>query len=90
MEQDESESTATPGIDYKDKNGTLTFNTGETEKTIDIEIIQHEKIDELRDETFGLKLLNITPAGAKLSKKDFILIHITTDADDHKKQEALA
>ena len=44
----------------------------------------------MRDETFGLRLSSITPEGAKLSKRDFILIHITTDADDQKKQDALA
>lgn len=49
-----------------------------------------QKDDEERDETFGIQLSNIHPAGAKLSKKSFQLVNIVTDAESKKKQEALA
>jgi len=35
-------------------------------------------------------LSDITPAGAKLSKKSFHLVNIVTDAESKKKAEALA
>jgi hypothetical protein len=35
-------------------------------------------------------LSNITPGGAKLSKKNFHLVNIVTDAESKKKAEALA
>jgi len=44
----------------------------------------------VRHETFGIQLSNVTPAGAKLSKKNFNLVNIVTDAESKKKQEALA
>jgi len=39
---------------------------------------------------FGVQLSNITPAGAQLSKKDFILCHIVTDAGAVLQQAILA
>lgn len=45
---------------------------------------------EARDESFGIQLSNVTPAGAKLSKKSFIIVNIVTDVEGKKKQEALA
>jgi len=39
---------------------------------------------------FGVQLSNITPAGAQLSKKDFILCHIVTDASAVLQQAILA
>jgi len=57
---------------------------------IKIPIIQKElKPNEVRDESFGIKLENITPAGAKLSKKSFIIVNIVTDVEGKKKAEAL-
>ena len=50
-------------------SGTLIFKEGETEKTIEIKIIEKEDGVE-RDETFGIELSNIHPEGAKLSKKN--------------------
>jgi len=44
---------------------------------------------EVRDESFGLQLSNITPEGAKLSKKAFCVINIVTDEEAKKKQQAL-
>lgn len=55
-------------IDFEPENGTLVFKKGETEKTIEIQITPKED-DVERDETFGIELSNITPEGAKLSKK---------------------
>lgn len=52
---DESSSTATPGIDYVEHEGTLVFGNGEAKKEIRIEIIQRElEEDEERNEIFGV------------------------------------
>ena len=56
-------------VDYVPDSGTLIFKEGETEKTIEIKIIEKEDGVE-RDETFGIELSNIHPEGAKLSKKN--------------------
>lgn len=56
--------------------------------SIRIEILQKDP-EIMRDESFGIQLENITPAGAKLSKKSFILVNIITDVAGKKKQEAL-
>ena len=79
---------AVAGQDYVSEKGTLVFGHGETIKTINIEIIQ--KPGEERNESFKLKLSNVTPEGAKLSKKDFNLVNITTDEAALKKAEAYA
>lgn len=64
----EEDHNAVEMIDFEPVNGTLVFKKGETEQTIEINIIQKEDNVE-RDETFGFELSNITPDGAKLSKK---------------------
>lgn len=61
----------------------------ETEKTISVPIIQHTDPNEIRDESFGIQLSNITPEGAKLSKKAFAIVSIVTDIEGKKKAEAL-
>jgi len=43
-----------------------------------------------RDETFGVVLSNISPAGAKLTKKCNQIVNIVTDSEAKRKQEALA
>lgn len=87
---DNSTHTATEGVDYQPVSGRLIFDNRETIKTISIPIIQKEgEENEHRNETFGLKLSNIHPEGAKLSKKNFLLVRIVTDIDSKKKQEAL-
>ena len=58
-------------------------------KTITVDIIVKEEGVE-RDETFGVVLSNISPAGAKLSKKCNQMVHIVTDSEAKRKQEALA
>jgi hypothetical protein len=51
---------------------------------ITVEILQRDDED-IRHETFGIQLSNVTPDGAKLSKKNFNLINIVTDAESKKK-----
>ena len=58
-------------------------------KTIEITILEREDLEQ-RDESFGLQLFNITPAGAKLSKNSYKVINIVTDFEGKKKEEALA
>ena len=88
VQLDQSEHTATPGVDYEHSTGTLVFEQGETSKTISVKILQRDV--EVRDESFGMQLSDITPAGAKLSKKSFMIVNIVTDVEGKKKQEALA
>ena len=44
----------------------------------------------MRDESFGIRLKNISPAGAKLSKKDTQIVNIITDVERKKKEEMYA
>jgi len=43
-----------------------------------------------RDESFAVQLSNVTPDGAKLTKKSFMIVNIVTDVKKKKEQEALA
>ena len=47
---------ATPGVDYQDVNGTLTFRPGETSKIISVPIIDDTVNDS--GETFGVTLFD--------------------------------
>lgn len=69
VQLDESAHTATPFADYVPKSGTVTFAHQVTSAEIRIEILPRP--DEVRDESFGVKLSGITPPGAKLSRRDF-------------------
>lgn len=88
FEIDKSNHTATKDIDFESTKGTLTFNQNVTEQIIVVKIINREDIEE-RDDSFGVRLSNITPEGAKLSKKSFIIINIVSDKEGKKKAEAL-
>jgi len=88
VQLDKTDHTATPGVDYVEKKGTVTFEAKESFATIKIEILKLED-DAVRDDVFGIQLEKITPEGAKLSKKAFQLINIVTDVEGKKKQEAL-
>lgn len=80
LQLDDSDHTATPYKDYEPKSGTLTFGPGETKKSVTVKIIPKDD-DEPRDESFGFKLFNCHPEGAKLSKKAMVLVNIVTDLD---------
>lgn len=58
-------------------------------QVINIKIFERPEL-EIRDESFGIQLSNIHPAGAKLSKKSFQIINIVTDEESKKKSDALA
>ena len=88
QEIDSSDRTATAGRDYEHVSGTLTFQAGEIKKTIQIPIVPHEDPEAVRDETLGLRLTNVAPAGAKLTKKNMVFVNIITDVD-RKRQEEL-
>lgn len=47
------------------------------------------KDEENRNESFAVQLSNITPAGAKLSKKSLMIINIVTDLESKKKNDML-
>lgn len=59
IQLDESSHTATPGVDFHHTSGTVTFQHQIASAEIKIEIIQ--KPDEVRDESFGIRLSNIFP-----------------------------
>jgi solute carrier family 8 (sodium/calcium exchanger) len=86
---DETANTATEGVDYKHASGILVFGHNQTQKDIVIDIIPKDT-EEVRDESFLVQLSNVTPAGAKLSKKSYMVVNIVTDAKAKKQQEALA
>ena len=87
VELDQSEHTATANVDFVPQKGTLVFNQGEIEQTISVQILPREDQD-MRDESFGIRLFNVTPQGAKLSKKSFQIVNICTDIELKKKADA--
>lgn len=84
---DESEQTATENVDFVQKADYIEFADGETSGTIEIEILQKPE-GEVRDEAFGVRLKKISPDGAKLSKKNMVIVQIITD-ENKKKQEQM-
>lgn len=93
VELDSSDRTATRDKDYTHVESTLTFQHGETEQIIKIPIkrkVDADGNEEVRDETFGLRLRNVMPEGAKLTKKNMILINIMTDVGKKKQEELFA
>ena len=88
IELDESDHTATAGVDYKHCEGTVVFEQNQNTATIEIPILARPDGGD-RDESFGIQLSNITPDGAKLSKKSFQIVNIITDAEGKKRAEAL-
>jgi hypothetical protein len=50
---DNSEHTATPGVDYETEEGTITFEHNEMSKSIPITILPREDLED-RDESFGI------------------------------------
>ena len=81
IEIDQGDRTARAGIDFEECRGTLKFPPNEVMRTIDIKIIDKELAEgEERDEIFGLKLYNASPAGVKISKRDVCRIELVKDA----------
>lgn len=84
----EGDEFAKPNIDYEPvKNGKIQFEDKETSASIHVKILEK---DGDRNESFGIKLLSVEPEAAKLSKKDFIMVNIVTDAEAKKRQEFYA
>lgn len=71
VQLDDTDHTATNGVDFEAASGEVCFLAGETEQVIQVKIIAHADETEPRDETFGIKLTSITPEAAKLSKRNF-------------------
>lgn len=65
---------------YLARGGELVFLHGETEKTIEIDIVPDE-MDEEVDLYFNIRLHDPTPEGCKLSKKDVCIVNIIGDDD---------
>lgn len=88
FEIDASKHSASAGADFKATRGTLSFENTMTEASFTIEIIDRPDMEQ-RDQTFGIRLSNVTPAGAKLSKKDCHYVDIVTDLSTKKQQDLL-
>ncbi len=84
--EDKSHS-AVAGQDFEHRSGTLEFQKSETEKIIEIPIIERE--EEKRDEMFEIELTNISPKGAKLSKKNRCHVTIVIDIEGKKAADSL-
>jgi len=69
------------------KTETLIFEHGEIEKDIQVNIIEIEDEDPDRDEIFEIKLFDIEPEGAQLTKKDKCIVHIVGDNELDNKVE---
>ncbi|XP_077979422.1 sodium/calcium exchanger 3-like isoform X2 [Glandiceps talaboti] len=69
--------TATSGKDYHGGEGTLVFEHGEREKTIDIPIVDDSEFE--KDESFKLELEEVSSGGAKLGKLKSTIITIVND-----------
>lgn len=79
----EGEEFAKPNLDYEPvKNGKTEFEDKETTASVYVKILDKEGD---RNESFGIKLLSVEPEAAKLSKKDFIMVNIVTDAEAKKR-----
>ena len=87
LELDASEHTASADVDFKHVEETVVFENGETEKTVLVPIIQ--KDEEHRNDSFAVQLSDVTPSGAKLSKKAFMIVTIVTDVETKKRNEIL-
>jgi hypothetical protein len=59
--------------------GELSFNHGETEKVIEVEIMEKDNDVDDRSDCFNIKLSGAHPSGAKISKKDTCYIEIVGD-----------
>jgi len=69
--------TANAGEDFTETEGVLTFGPGETEKTVEVEIIDDDEPEE--DEMFLVKLSNPRPAPAKIGSEGMTIVTIIDD-----------
>ena len=72
---------AKEGLDFIAKSDTLHFEHGETKKNIKVDIIAIKNEDPERDDIFEIRLFDIEPEGAKLSKKNTWTIHIVGSSE---------
>ena len=69
------------------KTETLIFENGEIEKEIEVKLIEQDDEDPDRDDIFQIKLFDIEPEGAELTKKDKCILHIVGDNELDNKVE---
>jgi uncharacterized delta-60 repeat protein len=67
---------ATPGVDYIDLTNTVTFKQAETQKTLNIPVLDDTELE--GDETVNLKLVNVT-GGANLGPQPTAVLVIESD-----------
>ncbi len=65
--------TASPGVDYENVNGTLTFNEGERTKVFQVPILQNN----LDDPVETVKLILYNPSGVVLGNQKIAMLNIT-------------
>ena len=78
---------AIPYEHFIPRTETIIFEHGEIKKDIKVDIIEDENEDADRDDIFQIKLSDIEPAGAKLTKKDKCIVHIVGDNELDNKVE---
>lgn len=69
------------------ENDTLIFEHGEIEKEIKVNLVEVEREDPDRDDVFQLRLYDVEPEGAKITKKNKCIIHIVGDNELDNKVE---
>ena len=80
-------SRAQPYEHFVPKTDTLIFEHGEIEKEIKVDIIEVEDEDPDRDDCFQIRLFDIEPEGAKITKKNKCIVHIVGDNELDNKVE---
>lgn len=79
---------AKPYEHFIPRTDTLIFEHGETEKEIKVDIIEIADEDPNRDDAFMIRLFDVEPQGAKITKKDSCIIHIVGSNElDHKVED---
>ena len=84
---EKARSKAIPYEHFIPRTDILIFEHGETEKEIKIDIIEEENEDPDRDDVFQIRLFDVEPEGAKITKKDKCIIHIVGDNELDNKVE---
>lgn len=92
IELGDTDHVAKDGVHFIGVQDKLVFQNQETQKVVKVKILKSEDDDneEYSDNAFGFQLSNVTPNGAKLSKKSFQIVNIVTDMEQKKKADAYA
>jgi len=83
------ENTAVPYEDFVPVKGTLVFQSGETEKVVEVQINEKEEDEEDgRDDLFAMRIFE-PEGGAKVTKKDICYVNIVGDSELVEKVQSI-